>query len=73
MKAKINLDTLQRVQKFVEICSRVSGKVHLIDGNGYCVNAKSILGAMATADWSEVYVESEQDIYTRIKDFVVLE
>lgn len=71
MKVKINLDTFQQVQRFVDICSRVNGKVNLIDGNGYCVSAKSILGAMATADWSEVYVESEQDIYMRIKDFIV--
>lgn len=73
MRAKINLDTFQRVQKFVEICSHVNGKVNLIDGNGYCVSAKSVLGAMATADWSEVYVESDQDIYMRIRDFVAEE
>lgn len=71
MKAKISIDTLSRINKFVAICSKIDCPIHLVDGNGYCISAKSILGAVATADWSEVFVECEQDIYSAIQEFIV--
>ena len=70
MKAKINIDTLGKINAFVAICSQLDGTIKLIDGSGYCTNAKSLLGAVATADWSEVFVESEKDIYLHIQDFI---
>lgn len=71
MKAKINIDTLSKISSFVEICSKLDCKVDLVDGNGYRVSAKSLMGAVATMDWNEVYAESEADIYTDIRQFVV--
>ena len=73
MKAKISIDTLSRINKFVSICSNIDCPVRLVDGNGYCVSAKSLMGAVATADWSEVFVECEKDIYSVIQEFVVTE
>ena len=73
MRAKINIDTLSRINKFVAICSNIDFPVHLVDGNGYCISAKSVLGAVATADWTNVYVECEKDIYSAIQEFVVAE
>ena len=73
MKAKINIDTLSKINTFVSICSRIDEEVNLIDGNGYCVSAKSLLGVVATADWSQVFVSCEKDIYAYIQDFIVLE
>lgn len=70
MKAKINLDTMSKINAFVGICSRLDCKISLIDGNGYCVNAKSLIGTMATVDWSQVFVECDTDIYVYIQDFV---
>lgn len=70
MKVKINIDTLSKVNKFVEICSKLGGKIDLVDGEGYRVSAKSLIGAIATMDWNRVYVESEKDIYTHIREFV---
>ena len=70
MKAKINIDTLSKIYKFVEICSNIGGKIDLVDGGGYRVSAKSLVGALATMDWNCVYVESEKDIYTYISEFV---
>ena len=70
MKVKINIDTLSKVNKFVEICSNLGGKIDLVDGEGYRVSAKSLIGAIATVDWKCVYVESEKDIYTHIREFV---
>lgn len=73
MRAKINIDTLTKVRAFADICSKLGGKIKLTDGQDYCVNARSLLGIVATADWSEVYIDSEEDIYQYIQEFVVLE
>ncbi len=72
MRAKINIDTLSKINKFVSICSTLDGKINLIDGQGYCVSAKSLLGVIATMDWSQVFVESERDIYSQIQEFIEL-
>lgn len=71
MKIKVNIDTLSKINTFVTICSRLDCKVDLIDGTGYRISAKSLLGAMSTMDWQEVFVECEKDIYSYIYDFVV--
>jgi hypothetical protein len=70
VRAKINLDTLSRINKFVSICSRLDCNVDLIDGRNYRVSAKSLIGAMATTDWTEVFVECERDIYGYIYEFI---
>lgn len=70
MKAKVNLETGSALTKFVEICSRVNEPVYLIDGDNFCVSAKSLLGAIATMDWREVYVICEKDIRGYILDFL---
>ena len=70
MKAKINLDTMSKINAFVSICSGLDCKIDLVDGSGYKVSAKSLIGAIATTDWSEVFVVSENDIYSHIKEFV---
>lgn len=72
MRAKINIDTLNKIYNFVGICSTINSKVNLIDGSGYMVSANSLIGAIATMDWNEVFVECEEDIYSKIKEFVVI-
>ena len=72
MRAKIRLDTLSDIRKFVDITSSENGKIVLIDGSGMCVNAKSLIGTMYTTEWSEVWCESDKDIYQKIKEFVIL-
>ena len=71
MRAQINIDTLSKINSFVAICARFDCKVKLIDGEGYCVNGKSLIGCVATMDWSKVYVECDRDIYAYISEFVV--
>lgn len=70
MRAKIYLDTMSRINKFVNICSKLHHKINLVDGEQYCVSAKSLIGAIATIDWSEVYVECEHDIRSHIEEFL---
>ena len=72
MRAKIHLDTMSRINKFVNICSKLNHKINLVDGEQYCVSAKSLIGAIATIDWSEVYVECEYDIRSHIEEFLAV-
>ena len=70
MKAKINLDTMSKINAFVAVCSRLDCKVDLIDGNGYRVSGKSLVGALATMDWNQVFIECERDIYAYVQEFL---
>lgn len=71
-KLKVNLDTYSQIQKFVNIINANNIKATLATGDGqYRVNARSLLGALATMDWSsDVWIESEEDIYSQIEEFV---
>jgi hypothetical protein len=71
MRVEINLDTMSKINKFVAICSGLDCNINLIDGEHYRVSAKSLIGAIATMDWTNVYVECEKDIYLHIKEFIV--
>ena len=71
MRAKINIDTLSKASAFVAICTGLKSRIDLVDGNDYRVSAKSLMGAICTTDWSEVYVESDEDIYQHIRQFVI--
>lgn len=70
MNAKVNLDTMSKINTFVTVCSRLDCKVDLIDGNGYRVSAKSLIGAVATMDWNQVFIECEKDIYAYVQEFL---
>lgn len=70
-KNKIRLDTFTDVQQFINITSHLEGKIVLTDGKHFSVNARSVLGALYSLEWEELYVESEYDIYTEIQKFVI--
>ena len=70
MNAKVNLDTMHKINAFVAVCSRLDCKVDLIDGNGYRVSARSLVGVLATMDWSQVFIECEKDIYAYVQEFL---
>lgn len=76
MKVRIRLETITDIGNFVvavETATSSSDKVYVTDGDKMCVNAKSFLGLIHAREFSKIYVESEKDIYTRIKDFIVEE
>ena len=56
-KHKIELITTADIMDFVRIATEESGTVRLIDGNGFCVNGKSLLGAMATASQRMISIQ----------------
>lgn len=71
MKIEINLDTESKIDTLIHICSKLNCKVDLVDDNGHCVSAKSLLGAKATADWDRVFVECDKDIFIYIQTLVI--
>jgi hypothetical protein len=73
MRVKIRLDTVTDANKFVAITSALDGKITITDTSGLRVNAKSVLGALHALEFSEIWCESENDIYSYIRDFVVVE
>ena len=68
-RTKIELVGLSDVNQFVAITSKLPGKIKLTDGESYSVNAKSLLGCLASMEWDQLYCESEVDIYTHISNF----
>ena len=70
-KHKIELITTTDIMDFVNTVSTVSGDVKLIDDAGFCVNGKSLLGAMASVEWKSLYCISDEDIYTKILKYCV--
>ena len=73
MKVKIRLDTVTDANKFAAITSTLEGKITITDTKGLRVNAKSVLGALYALEFTELWCESENDIYSHIRDFVVIE
>lgn len=69
-KYKIELVTTTDIVNFVNIATTIEGKVKLLDDEGFCVNGKSLLGAMASVEWDSLYVESENDIYSKIEKYI---
>jgi len=66
---KIELDTMNDIRRFINIVSALPGEIRLVDGHGMCVNGKSILGAIATMEWSSLYCLSETEIGEHIAYF----
>lgn len=76
MKARIRLETITDIGNFVvavETATAITDKVYVTDGDRMCVNAKSFLGLIHAREFSKIYVESEKDIYTKIREFIVEE
>lgn len=71
MRQKVRFETTKDVQKFIEAVSRTACNVELEDNNGHCVSALSILGALYSLEWDEIYCCCKQDIYAYILPWVI--
>lgn len=71
MKAKINLVTMTDIQRFVDTVSKIKEEVILKDSVGHCVSAKSMLGALYSLEWKDVYVHCDKDITGLILEWIV--
>ena len=73
MNIKINLITMTDAVKFTEICSSFDETytIKVKDGQGNVVNAKSLMGMIYSLEFSDMWCESNKDIYSAINEFVV--
>ena len=71
MRQAIRLDTMSDVQKFVEVVSTVEEKVTLEDGDGHCVSATSLLGALYSMEWTHIYCYCQKDISGIILPWII--
>lgn len=71
MRQRIRLDTMSEIYKFVNVVSRIDYEVFLEDNTGYKVSARSLLGALCSMEWEEVYVHCEKDISGSILPWII--
>lgn len=72
-KYKVQLETMNDVNEFVALVNVIHDDVNLTTTDGrYTISAKSLLGVIATTDWSDTWVVSESDrLYNLIKRWVI--
>lgn len=70
MRNKIHLETVKDAMDFSNIAVNVHGDVRIMDGAGHCVDAKSLIGALYSLEFEELWVESDHDIYSKIAQYV---
>lgn len=71
MRQRIRLDTITDVQNFVRAVSNAGEKVFLEDNTGYKVAAQSLLGALLSMEWAEVYCHCSKDISGLILPWII--
>lgn len=73
MKNKIRLDTMKDINSFCKKVNTLDCNVYLVDSrHRYKVNAKSQFSCMlAGAEWNDIWVECERDIYQAIKPWII--
>lgn len=71
MRVRVELVTSDDARRFVNIATQIKEPVYLV-GEDFRVSAKSLLGALCSMEWNELWCECEKDIYTKIEKFVVL-
>lgn len=70
-RTKIRLDTMSDVNGFVSAMTKVDSKVWLEDDEGNRVNAKSLLGALYSMEWSHIYCYCAKDISSHLMPWII--
>ena len=70
LKVRVKLDTITEIANFVVIANTIPSNVYLTNGADLKVDAKSFLGVAYTREFAELWCECEEDIYTKIEQFV---
>ena len=71
MRQRVRLETMTDIHKFIGVVSNVDDKVFLEDNTGYKVSAHSLLGALLSMEWDEVYCTCPKDISGMILPWIV--
>ena len=70
MRIKIRLDPMSEINAFVGAMTKTGANVFLTDKDrNFIVSAKSMLGAVYSMEWEEVWCESDEDIYHVVSKF----
>ena len=72
-RVKIRLETTQDVVGFINKVCATDAEVHLTNGDNFRVSGRSLLGAMCSMEWDEIYCESNRPIDHILMDYLVLE
>lgn len=71
-RLKIRLDTQAEVLKFVNIADSCPSSIvlNIVDNDGMCVNARSVLGVLYAQEFKHMWLESNSDkIHTLFREF----
>ena len=69
---KIYLETAKDAAKLANIAEGLDMELTLTDGAGMRVNAKSVIGAIYTLEFDEIWLESPEEIpYMNFSEFIV--
>ena len=71
MRVKVRLDTMSDIYGFVGIAGSVQERVVLEDNEGNRVSAKSLLGAIYSLEWVDIYCSCEKDISGKISKWII--
>ena len=71
MRTKIFMDTIEQAKEIERIAKECDAAVYIKDGTGLCVNAKSLVGVLHAMEFSELWLESDGDYFTKFKDFII--
>mgnify|MGYP003291431421 CR=1 FL=1 len=71
MKVRVRIDTLTDVAAFVLAVSDVKSTVWLTSPSGVRACGQSFLGVAHAKEFKNLWCECEEDIYTKIQNFVV--
>ncbi|MDD4774095.1 MAG: hypothetical protein PHZ09_10945 [Eubacteriales bacterium] len=71
MRIKVRLDTMTAINNFVSDMTKYNGNVYLTDKDrNFIVSAKSMLGAVYSMEWDEVWCESDEDIFQIVNKYM---
>ena len=74
MRARIRLETLSDINRFINVVTPLPGKIVVKNSTeDFIVNAKSIFVMICAMNYDDLWVESENDVYSHIKDFIIEE
>ena len=73
MKVRIRIDTVSDIGNFILSVANVKSPVYVMDNEGKCVDGKSFLGVAHATEFDELWCVCDEDIYTKIEEFVVNE
>jgi phosphotransferase system HPr-like phosphotransfer protein len=73
MRVKLNLDTMKKVNEFVKVATTVQSDVFLTnDNHQFVVNAKSMIAALYSLEWSDgIWLEcADNNAYSLFRQFM---